>query len=770
METNYGKKAIDGLITNLLVADINNDQIAHIIVGNSRGDVFMYDKEGVLLAQTRIDGPVEHILVREQAGSKRQQLLAVSENLIFAIEPEQATRIIIANPNRFTTAYLVNPASAGEPTALATISDQGYLSLYDEDNVQSAHSPTNLNGRSLTSLHYQHFTDLTGPEPPLQDALLIATDADTLLNLHLQNDAVQTVWEMADMPGVTSLFYGNLDEDNLPDIAVGDENGAIYFIDEAGAATGRLNVVSSVFALNPVASRDSRSVDLLVTTDNGLVQLFRAKENRPPLLTNPQIDVVQERASFTISVRDTEKDDVTVDLALFDPASQKWLSQGKKVVNGSGNPVWPGLSLPETEQAVRYRFTFDDGFHTGSITPPPIQPQIPQPTPQPTSRFLFLGLGVVALSAVILLWRQTRTSSAQAGRLYRRLNQQPEHTLILLEDKYAQISGAPDFFVNLANEARQQVDLILTNLADGLFLLADRPQAGLSILIHALEEAGQRHLRWTGLARWTALSKTTQLMLDAPTITELSLLRPQLAELLMLLAAEGKPSPLYAEFLPILTNLRDSERVERTDDRLVYLNEANLLTNLQRTQLSHYPVTIDHTLGTAVIQRWSGLLSAEIEELRGQADLQISLKTKHLLPLGQTDVMLEISNNGRSPAENIMVQLDANPAYDIHSDPKIISNLPPRRTWQINFTIEPKVTDRFRLSLTITYDDRHKRDRQIAFGDMVYLLIPSRQFRPIPNPTCRARPCAKRALSFTAARNCSPSLRKTPPACHSATC
>ncbi|MCZ7668314.1 MAG: hypothetical protein M5U34_14550 [Chloroflexi bacterium] len=226
------------------------------------------------------------------------------------------------------------------------------------------------------------------------------------------------------------------------------------------------------------------------------------------------------------------------------------MSQGKKVVNGSGNPVWPGLSLPETEQAVRYRFTFDDGFHTGSITPPPIQPQIPQPTPQPTSRFLFLGLGVVALSAVILLWRQTRTSSAQAGRLYRRLNQQPEHTLILLEDKYAQISGAPDFFVNLANEARQQVDLILTNLADGLFLLADRPQAGLSILIHALEEAGQRHLRWTGLARWTALSKTTQLMLDAPTITELSLLRPQLAELLMLLAAEGKPSPFTPNSCP----------------------------------------------------------------------------------------------------------------------------------------------------------------------------------------------------------------------------
>ncbi|MCZ7668315.1 MAG: AAA family ATPase [Chloroflexi bacterium] len=188
--------------------------------------------------------------------------------------------------------------------------------------------------------------------------------------------------------------------------------------------------------------------------------------------------------------------------------------------------------------------------------------------------------------------------------------------------------------------------------------------------------------------------------------------------------------------------------MERTDDRLVYLNEANLLTNLQRTQLSHYPVTIDHTLGTAVIQRWSGLLSAEIEELRGQADLQISLKTKHLLPLGQTDVMLEISNNGRSPAENIMVQLDANPAYDIHSDPKIISNLPPRRTWQINFTIEPKVTDRFRLSLTITYDDRHKRDRQIAFGDMVYLLIPSRQFRPIPNPYLPGTPLRKESTLF----------------------
>ncbi|MFO7679072.1 MAG: PQQ-binding-like beta-propeller repeat protein [Chloroflexota bacterium] len=727
------QQSIAGRITSLLAADLSGRGSPTIIVGSSHGEIHVYDTQGSLLWQTQIDGPVNHILVRENPETRSQQLLVISENLIYAVTPDTAA-VVIVNPNLFTEAYLIAPPGTGAATSLAATNDNGFLSLYNERNIQSSESPIPLNGRSLTSLHYQQPAAIAGPEQTPQDALLVATDAGSLLNLHFNNGAVQPIWEMEDLPGITSMFYGNLDEDNLPDIAVGDENGVVHLINEAQEVSGRLNVVSSVFALNPVDSAARSNSDLLVTTDNGLVQLFRAKENRPPLITNPQIDTTQDRASFTISVQDIERDEVTVTLELFDPDTGRWVAQGAKAVNGSGNLVWPGLPLPAPGQDLGYRFRFDDGFHTGIVTPPALVAPLPLPAPQTSSRLVFLGLGVMALGAAAFLWRQMRTPGAQASRFYRRLKQHPDQTLLLLENQYAQIYGAPDFFVNLANEARQQADHIITNLADGLFLLSDRPHAGLSILIHALEEVNQHRLHWEGLARWAALSKTTQLMLDAPSITEISLLRPQLSELLSMLEAEGAPSRIFQQLLPILTNLRDSERVDRTDDRLVYISEANLLTNLLRNHLIHYPITIDRTLGVAVINRLSGLLNAKIEELRGQAELVITLKTKHLLPLGPTEVMLEIANNGRSAAERIMVQLDNNPAYDIHSDPKIISQLPPRGAWQISFTIQPKVTDRFRLSLTITYNDRHKQDRELAFGDMVYLLIPSREFQPIPNP------------------------------------
>lgn len=729
------QKSIEGGVTSLLVADLSSTGLPTIIVGSSRGNITAYDSQGSLLWQTQIDGPVDHMLAREIPETRSRQLLAISENLIYVVTPDTAApAIIIVNPNPFTEAYLIDLDGAGIPNSLAATNDNGFLSLYNARDIQAPESPIPLNGRSLTSLHYQQPTVIAGPEQITQDALLIATENGALLNLYFNNGGPQTIWQMAGLPGVTSMFYGSLDEDNLPDIAVGDENGVVHLINEAQEVSGRLNVVSSVFALNPVDSASRSNSDLLVTTDNGLVQLFRAKENRPPLLTNPQIDTAQNRASFTISVQDIERDEVTVILEQWNPVTGDWISQGAKVVNGSGNLVWPGLPLPEPGLDLSYRFTFDDGFHTGAVTPPPLAAPLPLPAPQTSSRLIFLGLGIVTVGAVVFLWRQRRTPSAQASRFYRRLKHKPDQTLLLLEAQYAHINGAPDFFVNLANEARQQADPIITNLADGLFLLPDRPYAGLSILIHALEEVNQQRLLWEGLVRWTALGKTTQIMLDAPSITEISLLRPQLAELLAMLEAAGAPSRIFQQLLPILTNLRDSERVDRTDDRLVYINEANLLTNLLRSDLVYYPITIDRTLGAALINRWSGLLSAEIEELRGQAELVVTLKTKHLLPLGPTEVALEITNNGRSAAEHIMVQLANNPAYEIHSDPKIISQLPPRRTWQISFTIEPKVTDRFRLALTITYDDRHRQDRTLAFGDMIHLLIPPREFQPIPNP------------------------------------
>ena len=749
------EQRINGHATDLLITDLNKDGSHDILVGNDLGQVIAFDQAGALLwRSTRINGPVNQILVRDNPDVISKEVLLVSNNSIFATNLNHTPIMLASYPDTLEDVYFVDENRADSLTAIAAISKDGSFWLADGQGNLLPDYPVALNGRFLHSLHYLELEEEVSAEEASTDPLpihefLIATDSNSLLNLRLKNGVSAPTWEINDVGSITSLFRGRLGENSLPEIAVGDRNGNITLISEPPIIAERLNVVSSIFSLDPVDDMNKNKSDLLVTTDNGLVHLFSAKENRPPLLTNPQVNIEpNDSSSFSVSVQDVERDDVTVRLEVLNPTTGTWLTQGERIASGSGNLVWPSLTVPQQEDGtITYRFQFNDGFHEGTINPPPGQPTATIP-PQPLSLWITLVFALATVAAIVLFWRQRQTSSAQARRFYRVLKQSPKATLPLLEDKYQQTSGAPDFFVNLANEARLRADIIITNLADSLFLLAERPHTGLSIMGNALAEASRSKMDWTGLGSWAASCKTEQLMLEAPSITELSLLRPQLAELLTLLHTDGKPALILGELLPILTNLRDSERAGRTDDRLVYLSEANLLTNQLRDQLIHYPPNIERTMVIILVKRWAGLLSAEIEELRGQAELDITLKTKQLLPIGQTDVILEITNNGRSPAENIMVLLDNNPAYTVHSDPKIISLLAPHRTWLISFTIEPKVSDRFRLALTITYDDRNKRDRELAFGDMVHLMIPAQAFQPIPNPYLPGTPLRQDSTLF----------------------
>ncbi|MBK6712101.1 MAG: hypothetical protein IPG51_17470 [Chloroflexi bacterium] len=80
-------------------------------------------------------------------------------------------------------------------------------------------------------------------------------------------------------------------------------------------------------------------------------------------------------------------------------------------------------------------------------------------------------------------------------------------------------------------------------------------------------------------------------------------------------------------------------------------------------------------------------------------------------------------------------------------------SLLPGQNWQVSFTLEPRVKDRFRLALTITYDDRNKRDKEIAFADLVQLILPMRDFSPIPNPYLPGTPLRHDSLVFFGREN-----------------
>ncbi|VAW34946.1 hypothetical protein MNBD_CHLOROFLEXI01-1563, partial [hydrothermal vent metagenome] len=431
--------------------------------------------------------------------------------------------------------------------------------------------------------------------------------------------------------------------------------GQVSLYDYQTELIDKISLSSGVFKMVIMHRADQQNGDLVVLTENGVVQLFRAKENRPPLLTNPQAN---GQYSFGVTVTDVEGDEVTLRLEIFNPENGRWESQGTEIVaNGNDRRFWSVPNPPITDKAVLYRFHYDDGAYDG-LLPPQIQPieLVDNSLLNPTTTTLTVA-GLLFAIGFFLLVRQTQLPASRARRFYRQLQNQPTLTLTTLESRYRLTHGSQDFLLNLASQARRRGDSLVSNLADGLFLLTDRAHVGLPIINGALGDAQRMKPIWQQLERWQKIFESGQALLEAPTITEISLLRPQLVHLLDYLERQDKWSPVLDALLPIMTNLRDSERVDMPDDRLIYLNEAShLLADLQHT-LPEFSIRIEKTLVIAIVRRWTGLVIAASEELRGQADLSVQLKTKRIVPSEKTEVMLVLQNNGRSPAENIITIL-----------------------------------------------------------------------------------------------------------------
>ncbi|HEX6383990.1 MAG TPA: AAA family ATPase [Anaerolineae bacterium] len=755
-------------ITSLLVGEINNRGEPEIVLGTNQGDVIVYNTTGTRLWEQKVEEEVSLGARENPDGNISQRDLSVRYLLMSESKATEEPELLAATANRV---YKVN--NLFSPVAIASYPDTEIRGLYPLQQPGNELATTllvlladgtiqGLNWRGIQLPKWQDFTLEGTPISSLRsnemieeafeestvESFLVATNASRLLRINVEENRPQILWTLTGVDEITSLYWGDLDGDALPDIAIGDQEGKVRLYTHQPRFLDELNLTSSVFALTTLRRETEQRSDLLAITENGEVQLFRAQENRPPLLTNPTTAVSQGQYSFSVSVIDVEGDRVTVSLEIQDPANpSRWIKLEEQQTTG-GLLFWPVVDLPDSTTGVHYRFRYSDGSYESYVTPPPGPAPIPASPFADASPFIFILAGAVGVITLALLIRQMQLPAARARRFYRRLKQRPELTLVLLEAKYTYTGGSPDFLLYLASQARQRGDRLIAGLADGLYLLNDRPQVGLPIIIGALDDAHKLEPSWQAIDRWQMIYKMGQALLEAPSITEISLLRPQLVQLLSILEETGQWSPILESLLPIMTNLRDSERVELAEDRLVYLNEAAHHLHALQAELPEFSIRMEKTLVAAIIRRWSGLVNAESEELRGRAELVIALKTKRIVPNEETEIVLEIGNNGRAAAENIVAVLDDEPSYRVKSLPQSVSLLPPGRTRQVSFAVEPQVHDRFRLALTVTYDDRNQRDKVVAFGDMIHLLLPVRDFKPIANPYLPGTPLRRNSTVF----------------------
>ncbi len=731
----------------ILIADLDGEGRPEIVVGGEDGSLAAFSAPNLnILWEIDTKESIKILTQSQQIDSKdlfvayddnpRIDQLSPNGELLgqiegFIISPTLPKEIAFLEP--IPPEGFALPGSAASQAKLLIALDNGVLQWIGSNNLSAPNRERSLNGLIT-------FVQNDG------NAFMIATDLGQYLRLSFENDLL---WQLADLGEITALFWGDLNGDITPDLAVGSRSGQVsIFADNGVEPWDQFQAGQEVVFIGALSAPD-RPDDLALITTNGLVQQYRA--NRAPLLVKPETTAHDGQYNVSLVINDQENDRVQITLEALDENGE-WAAQGNNLIEGQGRAIW-SIDPLLAANGLQYRFRYFAGTHSGVIGPFEGVTAIVPPNSASIWEWGGAGLAIIFLGAV-LGWGVQRSDAAQAWLIYRRIERQSEQTLDLLALTYRREAGSPDFLLNLGNRARQKENQLVAGLADGLFLLADRPEAAFSLINETLTAATDADVDWDYLDLWRSSCRFGQQLLEAPSITELGLLLPQL-EMLLDRPRWGQDSLLaFDGIMPIMSSLRDSGRVDMADDRLVYLYEAQNQIKALDDNLSLLPTRVSTDIGRAVCGRLEGMVNAGIEELRGQVALTVSLKTKQLAALeAGTMVTLEIANTGRAPAEEISVKLLPDPSYEIMPKQNRIRFLLPGWSRRIDIPLKPLVSDRFRVAVVISFTDRHQRRKSIQFGDMVHLISPQRDFSQAPNPYLPGTPLRRNSPLFVGRTN-----------------
>jgi hypothetical protein len=757
------KYFLDSPVSTVLVADIGIGNDPEIIAGTENGKIVILSSLGELIWESIIfsnEERISYLTHMTNDSNPSGEIIAAGKSSLAAInllDIETPIRLLTTFPWEITSLFAIEEQEnkdQGVKLVVSTIEGSLHGLDFDGRELSQWNWPITLGSKVTAERSLLDISD-----PSIRTAhmpLLLGTQAGEIKRVDIINNIPIEQWSLSAPRNITDVHWYDRNSDGNPDIvAAGNHNGLVTLFEKADTPNleqedAQLEISSSIFKLGSINRDVSPIPDLLVIGENGQVQLFRNQENRPPFLTSPGIETGSGQYRISVDVFDVEGDEVLVTLEILDPESAIWVDQGtQQLSGGAGTLFWALTAPPASPGGLRYRFIFSDGLYSGEMSPPLGPPPI---SLSPWSNIAPLALLAIATSGIILgifYARQAQTPTARASRIYQKIHENPSQLLLIMED-LLKSTNSPDLIPHIASHARQADDRIVANLADGLFILPEQPLSGVSILNQALEDISVwRNERVIGHDRWSRMCLISQDLLEAPSVTELSLLAPELEHYQLEYNSKDNPSNAFDKLIPILFNLRDSERVELIDDHLVYLNEASLsLKELNNNQLPNYGPSLENLLVSTIVRRWNGLTGAEIEDLQGRAELALSLKTKRLVPGESTVVVFEIHNSGRAAAENIIAVLETNPAFTAQIEQQQIVYLPPGKSRDLQFTITPRISDRFRIGMAVTFSDRNRQNRITAFGDMVHLLPPVRDFNAIINPYTPGTPLRQDSMIF----------------------
>ncbi|MEM7803061.1 MAG: AAA family ATPase, partial [Chloroflexota bacterium] len=352
---------------------------------------------------------------------------------------------------------------------------------------------------------------------------------------------------------------------------------------------------------------------------------------------------------------------------------------------------------------------------------------------------------------MIVLWRLL-TSRYWISRQYlREIISQPEESLFALARVYRETGGSPDILLSLTGLVRRTEWQFLADLCDGLYLLTDRPQAGLEILSQALRDEifiknEVLHLR--GKDAWLTFYQTARVLYGVPSIVELSLQIPKLDKSVQLLEEASIEAERFVKLVEPLDRLSESGRIGLIRDRIAYLQEANFLLQQEEKSYAWPNLSIPDQIAQIINYRWRGLINANISELFGRPWFNPSLKTRRLVADREIEVVLELVNEGQAAARQVSIELAQSPQYGMVNSIKKIPYLQNGHAVSVNFPITPHNLEDIRLTFSITYFDAMDKFHHFEFADMATFLEGVRSYQKIDNPYAPGTPLRRGSPLF----------------------
>lgn len=241
-------------------------------------------------------------------------------------------------------------------------------------------------------------------------------------------------------------------------------------------------------------------------------------------------------------------------------------------------------------------------------------------------------------------------------------------------------------------------------------------------------------------------------LLRAESPSHLAALRPRLRNVRQRFAEAPASCVLDAKLLEklgaVLDALEQLSRLPGAEDRALYLGQALTQTLRAEERLAQRYVT-DPTHSSAiavtVLESLRQLLATSIQDIHQRAELVVELRSKVLTTRREAVVVLELKNVGQGPAYNIAVELhDEGKALRVLQPRQDVTSLLRRQSARLEFLVEPRVSDRLRLTFHITYGDLEQHNHRLEIADVVeFRQIPRRTFLPLyPNPYVVGRPLA----------------------------